>query len=59
MKYKLILSLTVFMNILCSFAQKINASNQRPRYRITVNTMEGNIVKGFLMKIDDSSIIVS
>ena len=59
MKYKLILSLTVFMNILCSFAQKINASNQRPRSRITVNTMEGNIVKGFLMKIDDSSIIVS
>ena len=41
-----------------SFAQKRSGYNERPRYKISLQTTDGKMVKGLLIDIKDSSITV-
>jgi len=58
MKYKLISSFTLFFIVYSSSAHNITSANHRPRYHASIQTMNGKIVKGLLMQLNDSSVIL-
>lgn len=58
MKFKLLLSvLLVLLNSFAS-AQTMQDVNPNPRYRIALNTVDGSSMKGLLIGIEDSAIIL-
>ncbi|MEO8961055.1 MAG: hypothetical protein ABI325_04185 [Ginsengibacter sp.] len=59
MKFKLISSTALLIFAYSSIAQKnIITTNQEPRYRASIQTVHHKIVKGLLLQLEDSSVIL-
>ncbi|MEO7048300.1 MAG: hypothetical protein ABI091_23575 [Ferruginibacter sp.] len=56
MKYKFISSFVLLIIVHSSFARNITTANHRPRYYASIQTMNGKIVKGLLLQMEDSSV---
>ena len=58
MRNKIFFLVSFLLIAYISFAQKRSEYNQRPRYKIVLQTVDEKMVKGLLIEIKDSSITV-